>query len=607
MTVCLIWKPQKQLELMNNTFLTPAPWTAWRTYKTAAKETRSIIANERDHTKVFLDDLSAELWHEIEKGISYQNLYALATELEVAEELDGLLTEFKELGLIVDPDNNGNNKPLPVPTAKPLEFADNIKPENDFQSWVMAQGFMYSTHWELTYRCNERCVHCYNPGAAHSDFEKPDRLNNELSTEQVIASLKRLAEGGVFQLTLSGGEIMLRKDFFEIVEAARLLGMAVNIYTNGLKLDEANINKLCDLWPSTVSFSIYSHVPKVHDDITRVPGSFDKTIVALKAMNERGVRTSLKSVQMSHTLKSYSGTLALAKELNASPETEIGLSPGVDGAIAPMLMSTSNPQELILAAMTEGFPIFVGTEENNYGEFIKDPKATVCAAGYAGLNFSADGSIYPCNSLTIKSGNLHKDDPLDIWHSALGQRAKITDAQKSNLNETEQTIALNETTKNLAAWQDVRLEDYEECSTHLRCRWCAKCPGMALMETGRALAPSTTNCRTANARMFAALLLRSGETRASVAEAFKLAKDFGSQEPSDRPEIPEPTRGKANHLDPRTSLESLKKADETDQSQSYITPKGETWLSYGSKWNVESLKAFEPIRAQFTSLQIKMD
>lgn len=592
---------------MNNTFLQPAPWTAWRTYKTAAKETRSIIANERDHTKVFLDDLSAELWHEIEKGISYQNLYALAEELEVAEELDGLLTEFRELGLIVDPDNNGNNKPLAVPTAKPLEFADNIKPENEFQSWVMAQGFMYSTHWELTYRCNERCVHCYNPGAAHSDFEKPDRLNNELSTDQVITSLKRLAEGGVFHLTLSGGEIMLRKDFFEIVEAARQLGMAVNIYTNGLKLDEANINKLCDLYPSTVSFSIYSHVPKVHDDITRVPGSFDKTVAALKTMNERGVRTSLKSVQMSHTLKSYNGTLALAKELNASPETEIGLSPGIDGAIAPMLMSTSNPQELILAAMTEGFPIFVGSEENNYGEFIKDQKATVCAAGYAGLNFSADGSIYPCNSLTIKSGNLHNDDPLDIWHSALGQRAKITEVQKSNLQETNKTLALNETTKDLAAWQDVRLEDYEECSTHLRCRWCTKCPGMALMETGRALAPSTTNCRTANARMFAALLLRSGETSDSVATAFNLAKDYGSQQPSERPEIPEPARGTANHLDPRMSLDSLKKSDETDQSQSYITQYGETWLSYGSKWNVQSLQAFEPIRAQFTSLQIKMD
>ena len=592
---------------MNNTLLKPAPWTAWRTYKTASKETRSIIANERDHTKVFLDDLSAELWHEIEKGISYQNLYALATELEVAEELDSLLTEFRELGLLVDPDHKSNNKPLPVPTAKPLEFADNIKPENDFQSWVMAQGFMYSTHWELTYRCNERCVHCYNPGAAHSDFEKPDRLNNELSTDQVITSLKRLAEGGVFHLTLSGGEIMLRKDFFEIVEAARQLGMAVNIYTNGLKLDEANINKLCDLYPSTVSFSIYSHVPKVHDDITRVPGSFDKTVAALKTMNERGVRTSLKSVQMSHTLKSYNGTLALAKELNAAPETEIGLSPGIDGAIAPMLMSTSNPQELILAAMTEGFPIFVGTEENNYGEFIKDQKATVCAAGYAGLNFSADGSIYPCNSLTIKSGNLHTDDPLDIWHSALGQRAKITEVQKSNLQETNKSLALNETTKDLAAWQDVRLEDYEECSTHLRCRWCTKCPGMALMETGRALAPSTTNCRTANARMFAALLLRSGETPDSVATAFNLAKDYGSQQPSERPAISEPARGTANHLDPRMSLDSLKKSDETDQSQSYITQYGEIWLSYGSKWNVQSLQAFEPIRAQFTSLQIKMD
>jgi len=85
---------------MNNTFLKPAPWTAWRTYKTASKETRSIIANERDHTKVFLDDLTAELWHAIEKGISYKALYALATELEVAEELNDLLTEFQDLGLL---------------------------------------------------------------------------------------------------------------------------------------------------------------------------------------------------------------------------------------------------------------------------------------------------------------------------------------------------------------------------------------------------------------------------------------------------------------------------------------------------------------------------
>ena len=127
------------------------------------------------------------------------------------------------------------------------------------------------------------------------------------------------------------------------------------------------------------------------------------------------------------------------------------------------------------------------------------------------------------------------------------------------------------------------------------------------METGRALAPSTTNCRTANARMFAALLLRSGETRESVAEVFNLGTNYGSQQPSERPEIPEPSRGTDQHIDPRKSAESLKKSDETDQSQTYITPNGETWLKYGSKWNVQALKAFEPIRAQFKALQTTID
>jgi hypothetical protein len=84
---------------MNNTILKPAPWTAWRTYRTAAQEVRSIIANEKDHTKVFLDAESAELWNAIEKGISYQELHDLAKQLDVADELELLLAEYQDLGL----------------------------------------------------------------------------------------------------------------------------------------------------------------------------------------------------------------------------------------------------------------------------------------------------------------------------------------------------------------------------------------------------------------------------------------------------------------------------------------------------------------------------
>lgn len=68
-----------------------------------------------------------------------------------------------------------------------------------------------SVQLDLTYRCNERCVHCY---LDHQDY-------GEMTTAEIKHLLEEMAEAGVFILTLSGGEIMLRKDFFEILEYAR--------------------------------------------------------------------------------------------------------------------------------------------------------------------------------------------------------------------------------------------------------------------------------------------------------------------------------------------------------------------------------------------------
>ncbi len=71
----------------------------------------------------------------------------------------------------------------------------------------------FSVQLDLTYRCNERCVHCY---LDHDD-------HGEMTTAEIKHLLDQMAEAGVFILTLSGGEIFLRKDFFELLEHARRL------------------------------------------------------------------------------------------------------------------------------------------------------------------------------------------------------------------------------------------------------------------------------------------------------------------------------------------------------------------------------------------------
>src|SRR6202042_671069 len=85
-------------------------------------------------------------------------------------------------------------------------------------------GLPISVQLDITYRCNERCVHCY---LNHDD-------HGEMTTQEIIHLLDEMADAGVFILTLSGGEIFLRKDFFTILEHARRLMFCVKLKTNAV-------------------------------------------------------------------------------------------------------------------------------------------------------------------------------------------------------------------------------------------------------------------------------------------------------------------------------------------------------------------------------------
>jgi len=95
-------------------------------------------------------------------------------------------------------------------------------------------GVPFSVQLDLTYRCNEQCVHCY---LDHDD-------HGEMTTVEIKRLLEEMAEAGVFILTLSGGEIFMRKDFFEILECARAFTFCVKLKTNAVLIREAQAARL---------------------------------------------------------------------------------------------------------------------------------------------------------------------------------------------------------------------------------------------------------------------------------------------------------------------------------------------------------------------------
>src|SRR6201993_2095377 len=127
---------------------------------------------------------------------------------------------------------------------------------------------------DLTYRCNERCVHCY---LDHDD-------HGEMTTAEIRDVLDQLADAGVFFLTVSGGEVFMRRDFLDIIEYARSLMFCVKIKTNAFMIGDKEAERLRDLMVQDVQVSIYSHRPEVHDAITLLPGSLKRSIAGIRRL-----------------------------------------------------------------------------------------------------------------------------------------------------------------------------------------------------------------------------------------------------------------------------------------------------------------------------------
>jgi len=143
----------------------------------------------------------------------------------------------------------------------------------------------FKVDWEITYRCNLRCAHCYQTGTS-GDKASGDK---ELTTEEIYSALDELADLACLYLTLTGGEILLRDDFFDIAKYARKKEFAIRLFTNGTLIDEKIADKIKILSPLSVEISLYGMDRLVHEDITKIPGSHEKT-----TNNRRSVRILFK-------------------------------------------------------------------------------------------------------------------------------------------------------------------------------------------------------------------------------------------------------------------------------------------------------------------------
>ncbi|HEY7096879.1 MAG TPA: radical SAM protein [Terriglobales bacterium] len=316
-------------------------------------------------------------------------------------------------------------------------------------------GVPLSLHLDVTYRCNERCIHCY---LDHDD-------HGELTTEEIKGVLEQAAEAGTFFLTLSGGEVFMRRDFFEILGHARRLMFNVRIKTNGVMIGKEEARRMRELGVEHVQISVYSHRPEVHDRITKLPGSLKRTIEAIRFIKSQGLKVTVANVLMRGNSEDHAGVQALAKELGASYTLDPTITPKIDGDDSIVALRIPG-SELHSVFRTEAL---VGNVEEfcalppPVGEDVME--AYPCSAGHTAIYVSPYGDVTPCVQFPLPSGNVRREKLMDIWRYS------------PELNEV----------------RSIHARDLPVCSTCSHVGTCTRCPGLAYME-GSMRGPSTADC-----------------------------------------------------------------------------------------------------------------
>lgn len=135
-------------------------------------------------------------------------------------------------------------------------------------------------HWSVTGACNFRCLHCF--------MSAPHAIHGAPSHEQIIGIADQLAECGIFQVGITGGEPLIRDDFLEIIDALneREIGVAV-IFTNGWLVDETLLDEL-DKRHVHPNFQLSFDGIGWHDFLRGKAGAEEQTLRTLKLLQERG-------------------------------------------------------------------------------------------------------------------------------------------------------------------------------------------------------------------------------------------------------------------------------------------------------------------------------
>ena len=276
-----------------------------------------------------------------------------------------------------------------------------------------------SVAWELTLICNMRCMHC---GSSAGDTRA-----HELNTVEALDLCSQLEQLHAKYINLTGGEALLRKDWYDISKEIKDRGMEVSILSNGLILNQTILSQLRSVGVYAIAVSLDGGTAQTHDMIRGVPGSFEKCLSGLEALKKEDLPATVITTV-------HKGNI---QELPLIRDTILGKTKAWQIQIAvpigrfPLEFTLSKEEfyavALFIAAMKKRYSVkelavmgahSIGYHSQLLRNTMVSPVWNGCQAGISVLGIQSDGSIKGCLSLpeSYHEGNIRQRRLAEIWN-----------------------------------------------------------------------------------------------------------------------------------------------------------------------------------------------
>jgi radical SAM protein with 4Fe4S-binding SPASM domain len=262
-----------------------------------------------------------------------------------------------------------------------------------------------------------KCIHC---GSSASEAR-----TNELTREETLDLCKELSKIPCRGVALIGGELFLRKDWYDIAREIRRLKMSLSIVSNGLLIDEKLAGKISELAPESVGISIDGSNADTHDYIRRVKGSFARAVNSLKLLRDRDVPVSVITTVHRLNFKELPEIKNLIFKRRIAWQIQMATPFGRferKHALTPRQFYSVG---LFIASLKSKYSVkdlpVAGAHDAGYYSGIM-PNAQLdswrgCQAGITNIGIQSNGNIKGCLSLPDEfiEGNTRERSILDIW------------------------------------------------------------------------------------------------------------------------------------------------------------------------------------------------